>query len=164
MSEGLGAAGGSAVGAAGARPETTDAPRRRAPTSVVPLRVLVFDVEPTVCVAAHGALAEAGFVVDVTSSPTTLYRAIHSDAPPYDALVVACGNGGAPAEPFTRYMRSAHPAIAVALAVAADDVELGRLPCDAWIEAPYRPSAVVDVVRAAASAARKRRLRGDDAK
>ncbi len=121
------------------------------------LRVLVFIGEPAACVKAQEALARAGFNVDATANSTSLYQVIQGEAPPYDVLVADCGRRDLPAEGFARHMRTRLPE--VALALAAPDVDLRRTPCDAWIRTPCPPDALVDVVRAAARAARERRRR-----
>jgi len=126
-------------------------------TRTTTLRVLVYNGEPGACAKAHEALAREGFDVDVTASSTSLYRVIQGEAPPYDVLVADCGWRGLPAESFARHMRTRLPE--VALALAAPDFDPRLTPCDAWIQTPYGPEALVDVVRAAARAARERRRR-----
>jgi len=115
-----------------------------------------------VCAGAHAALSRAGFDVDISANRVSVYRVLQDLAPPYDAFVAGCGPLGLPTASFTRYMRTRHPSIAVA--VAGRDFDLSRTPCDAWIETPYTPEALVEIVRGALQAARERMRRTTQAR
>src|SRR6185503_7783651 len=72
----------------------------------------------------------------------------------YNVVIVDRDANDLPVEELARRMRVRHPE--VAMVVVATTFDARRSPYEAWIERPYRPAALPEVVRTA-SIARERR-------